>query len=765
MYNFYNHKSLALLVAMICTFSLSAQFILTVETPDGELGPYDAVAFTAFGTADPCGGDITGSYQVVTDAAGATLACDTITEDLSGTIALIDRGSCNFSLKAFYGTTAGADAVIICQNTGDAPFAGAAGDFADQVTVPVFMIGRDDCAAFRDLDGTLTLTTSTTQFDPRDQVLWGAAGEGSFDGGLGDWTTVNYSECAADTLDDFKLFQWTTSSTQGAYGSGSINSPTACNGSVAFDSDFFDNDGIAGNFGAGLCAAPQAGALISPTIDISGSADAAGVAVSFYQISRQFQSTYWVGWSTDDGATWDSLQINQDFETNAAPSDEFERVNLPNTVIGASNLRVKFVMDPANYYYWVIDDVRIVEREANNLALTDFFAIPPNAITPQSQVEPFGFLADIQNLGALDQAASTLNVTIFGPDDEIAYTQDLTLDAIASDSLLENQVLETGFTPEAIGLYRGVYTVSLDADDFDEEDNQQEFFFFVSDTTLAKEYAVESGEALTSILVDFEQFPTWAYGNYYYLPAGDGYQVNSMTFGIGNVEEVAGLDVTLAIFEWSDTNEDFDAQGDERQLIGFASYEITGEEADNAPITVDLSQEEILLKDDQSYIAMVVANGPIQITASSGTFAYLPTSTLTSADGAASTRYGGFIGLSNDLEAEDYEPDFVFVPFVRLGINTVNVNTEDVLSVEHGMNLFPNPASTQLTLDISLEQAAEQVDVRIYNMSGQLMQQERFQNVQTQQFNYNVGNLANGAYLMEVTTDFGVRTLKFEVAR
>jgi hypothetical protein len=772
MYNFYNHKSLMLLVAMICTFSLSAQVQVTLELGDGTtFGPYQAFTASFGPELTACAGGFDGAAELYIEPNGSTLGCDTVsttTTDVAGKIAIIDRGVCGFVVKVLNAQNAGATGVIIVSDNRDP---GGMGGEDDRITIPSVLISMADGdqlkANIGAEDAVVSVGGATTEFDTRDIVLWGnEAGQGDFTDGLNGWTAVNYTECAADSIEGFTLFQWAPSgdAPDGAYGAGSITSPTNCGGAVSFQSDFFDNDGIQGNFGNGPCAANQAGALISPTIDISGSPDAAGIAVSFYQSARQFQSTYWVGWSIDDGATWDSLQINQDYETNAAASNEFERINLPNEVIGASNLRVKFVLDPANYYFWLIDDVRIVEREANNLALTDFFAIPPNAITPQSQIEPFGFLADIQNLGARNQASATLNVTIFGPSDDIVYTEDLLLDGgIGSDSLLENQVLGTTFTPEEIGLYRGVYTVSLDPEleDFNEDDNQQEFFFFVSETTFAKEYSLESGEALAAVSPGGD-FTDWAYGNYFYVPNGDGYEVNTVSFGIGNVEEIAGLSVTVLIYKWEDLNENGVSEADERDPIGFIDYEITGEETNNQPITVDFTEEGVLLEDDTEYLVMLLANGPITISASGGVVDYLATLTLT--DGQGDIRYSGFFGDNADIDG-DFSPDVGFTPFVRMEINTVGVNTEEVLAQEHGMELFPNPTSSQVTLDLKLEEAAQQVDVRVYSITGQLMLQDRLQNIQAQQFNYNVENLANGVYLMEVTTDFGVRTLKFEVAR
>lgn len=772
MYKIYNHKLLVLVAAMICTFSLSAQIEVTVTTSDGtEFGPYSA--FTAgFGPIfDVCGGSLEGPIELASDITGSSLACDSIAQDLTGKIAIIDRGTCAFVTKVYGAQVAGAIGVLIIS---DDRAAGALGGDDERITIPSFMIENAEGAEFRDMieGASVSIGTEQAEFDSRDIVLWGANGEGGFDGGLNGWITENYTACAADSA-GFSLWQWSesTGANRGAYvgGAGNVNSPTACNGVITFDSDFYDNNGVAGDFGLGPCSASQAGAITSPAIDLSGSPDVAGVAITFYQALRQFQSSYFVGWSLDGGITWDSTQINQEYPVNSPNIQDIERVNLPSEAIGVSDLRIRFTMAPANYYYWTIDDVRIVEREANNLRVNEFFALPPNAITPQSQVEAFGFLADIENIGALAQDDVSLNVTIFNTADEsIVYTNDLAYGTITSDSLAENQAFDGTFAPTEIGLYQGFYTISSPNDDFDEGDNQQSFFFFISDTTFAKEYALEGGNDLGGILVDFDVNPTWAYGQHFYVPNGDGYQVTSVTLGVSNPAEVAGLTIIAAIFEWADANEDGVAQGDERILIGFREYEIQETDVADAPINIafnDVEGEEIFLKDDTEYLVMNVANGPITITSSIGTFDYSATSLLTTE--AGTPRYGGFIGLSNDLAAEDYTPvggAQQFVPFVRMNINTTPTNLEETLTEEHEIKVYPNPATTQLTLDLDLQEVSKDVRLRVFDMTGRLVSRTRLENISSQEFTFNTANLQSGVYVMEITTDFGVRTVQFEIA-
>ncbi|HRF37688.1 MAG TPA: hypothetical protein PK198_02775, partial [Saprospiraceae bacterium] len=66
-------------------------------------------------------------------------------------------------------------------------------------------------------------------------------------------------------------------------------------------------------------------------------------------------------------------------------------------------------------YFWAIDDIELLNQDLsiqNDMQVNTFFARAPNAITPASQLEPFGFVADVKNNGRLTAASSTLTVSI-----------------------------------------------------------------------------------------------------------------------------------------------------------------------------------------------------------------------------------------------------------------------------------------------------------------------------------------------------------------
>ena len=83
------------------------------------------------------------------DNGGDSLACDNISQDLTGKIALIRRGVCNFSLKVYRAQQAGAVAVIIANHFTNAAEDGcfiigmSGGDSATAVVIPSIFVCRD----------------------------------------------------------------------------------------------------------------------------------------------------------------------------------------------------------------------------------------------------------------------------------------------------------------------------------------------------------------------------------------------------------------------------------------------------------------------------------------------------------------------------------------------------------------------------------------------------------------------------------------------
>lgn len=126
----------------------------------------DGTAYV-FGSASfgPSTFDVTAPLSFPSDP----LACSTPSEDLNGTIALVDRGTCTFVEKALAVQAAGASGVVIRDASPGAP-AFSPGGFDATVTIPAIGLGYDDGRALRDA-GVGTATLRSTEGPERDGAL------------------------------------------------------------------------------------------------------------------------------------------------------------------------------------------------------------------------------------------------------------------------------------------------------------------------------------------------------------------------------------------------------------------------------------------------------------------------------------------------------------------------------------------------------------------------------------------------------------------
>ncbi len=105
--------------------------------------------YSASGAAfNPSSADVTGSLVLANDGSGATSdACEAVSNDLTGAIALIDRGSCPFVQKVQNAQAAGAIGAIIANNDGDSLI--NMGGSSAGISIPSIFVGQTDGALLR----------------------------------------------------------------------------------------------------------------------------------------------------------------------------------------------------------------------------------------------------------------------------------------------------------------------------------------------------------------------------------------------------------------------------------------------------------------------------------------------------------------------------------------------------------------------------------------------------------------------------------------
>jgi hypothetical protein len=138
-----------LLLGFACSLQaqLDHQMIFRVNGPSAVAGDYEfGQPANAAGQWGPTSiNTITGDLAWISDNVDS-LGCNPATNSLTGKVALVRRGSCMFSLKAYHAQAAGAVGCVICNNLPGAGLIGmTGGDSATAVTIPIVFLTYEDC--------------------------------------------------------------------------------------------------------------------------------------------------------------------------------------------------------------------------------------------------------------------------------------------------------------------------------------------------------------------------------------------------------------------------------------------------------------------------------------------------------------------------------------------------------------------------------------------------------------------------------------------
>ena len=773
---------LLLLLTGVVSFT-NAQGVFEITAPASISGSQDYNTANDWGAPFPsiCDSEVTimGDLILVEDDAAPTDdACTAAVNDLTGKIAILERGSCGFSLKALNAQNAGAIGVIVGNNVAGDPAPGmAAGPEAPMVTIPVWSTTKEVLEAIRTELNNGTTVSISAYYTPSgtDEVLWNG---GTFDDGLDGWTTVGVS---ADTAIWVHVPDGAASGplTNGQ----TIDSPTLCNGAMIFDSDLYNSTVETQPYPT------HSGELISPTIDCSAF-DAVSLQFTQYQImlnSGNPAGSASFAYSLDDGMTWsNNIPIpTENVLTNLVQNivgTETQRFFLPQ-IAGQGTVKIKFLWD-GDFYFWLLDDVQLVRPEDNNLAVMDnFYAIAPNVSWPASQLAPYSHLADISNIGAADQTGTTLRVTVDDQTGATVYTEDLVYGTTVADSLYENEPFAGTFTPmgDTGTVYTGTYTIFADSADFDERDNSVSYSFTVTDTVFAKENGAVFGVRPADGNWADTEVHSWAFGNFFHVVNGsdaanaeDVRYATSATFGIDIVP--AEAIITAYLYEWNDENGNFDAETNERTRVASASIVTDGmEDLLNVifePFDVtDGTKGQINLKSDTDYLLMVEYIAPnldaasnLEVSGASG-WDY-GAQTLRSQEMDIPYRPADFIAIGRPDDVTFESGTFAnIVPAVRLNIGKELVIDVEELDAANIINIMPNPASDFINLQVDLVKNQPNVQVNIVDVTGKTIIAKAYENVSKETFKFDTSNLAAGAYFLNFVTEEGVRTERLMIQR
>ena len=605
----------------------------------------------------------------------------------------------------------------------------------------------------------------------------------TFTGDLEGWT----GELVGGGSDNWVF---STTGPSGAFAINAIASTTAAGGYALFDSDL-------------LCSGNQNARLVSPALDFSMLAE---VEVRWQEYYRRFQDQVFVDVSIDGGATYESIQINENVAVNNfsgadfSENPVFQRVNLTDLAAGQSDVRVAFRFQGGCDYAWMIDDVvftdEFTRRPAVSLQLDrDFAAFAPNFGTPASQTDgrQMYFLTDVFNDGSATQTDVKVSITIFDANAALIYTDTLAYGDITPDSLAENKAFPMSFPlPTEQGNYRGEYQVFSDsiANEFSPANNRVEFNFTITADEFIKAPVLRTATRSGASPDNYE------IANIYYTPMLNEQteiSVDSITFGY----YVEGLgDNTQPTFIVVNTyGYKGDLNGDGAPLIGDDS------DPDAEFVLLDFNEIELNANTNdgfyQTTVAASVNTDSILISGSEGYIGIAHGVSYILSSGSGSTEDQFYVGVDNrynfsafnlavdTLGIEENFTNFLLAPdaaagfqeFYNFGNAGFLINSKIRMLDRQGssvqelatgaLTVRPNPVSTELFLDLELDAASEGLAlITVRNAVGQEVLRSTQQVTANQTLKFSTAGMNNGLYFLEIqTADNRTATRRFFVNR
>ncbi|MCF8238472.1 MAG: T9SS type A sorting domain-containing protein [Saprospiraceae bacterium] len=126
--------------------------------------------------------------------------------------------------------------------------------------------------------------------------------------------------------------------------------------------------------------------------------------------------------------------------------------------------------------------------------------------------------------------------------------------------------------------------------------------------------------------------------------------------------------------------------------------------------------------------------------------------------------YGGFlnIGLYDNVLRSDELP-FYRIPVIRMNLQKITSINNLPLDGDNRIGIVPNPISDLLSVDMDFAKSMDQVNIRISDITGKTMMDQTLSGVQQTIWTQSVSSMANGSYIITISTPQGVRTEKFVI--
>jgi hypothetical protein len=521
-----------------------------------------------------------------------------------------------------------------------------------------------------------------------------------------------------------------------------INSVTANNGFIIFDSNYWDNNVNPCSpefFGTGPAPGPHLAALTTPSVDLTN-ADYA--ALELDQYVRFYQGNTYIQMSVNQGS-WSTFFTNT--ITMGTTSDNAMHLRIP--IPGAANqsdVRFRFVYDGL-YYFWQLDDIKVLQIAANDIALNavhygDFDILDPANPTgyewmeysqyPQSQAPFLKLWSMTENRGGLAQTGCGLQAQIFSqgnnpPLATVTQANPFTM----STSLSAEMRAGTYQMPQDTGNYKIIYRAFQNEIDEVSNDNSDSSFFRISPCVMARDNGKLSSVYMGSDVVNNQPFEM---GNIM-LPTAE-MKAAAITVGLSNLTTANNAQIRGRVHQFV-FNDSITSTVIAETPWQTANLSLTNDMGDNQFQVLNFTDTVVLNANTPYWITVESSNAPNEVFVGMAGNAEQYTSWINS--------QGSFYYLSRK-------------PMIRIQscMDTIqhDLDTTGIIEVADlsDVYFYPNPANDEIHF-VNLDNQ-ENWQLTLFNQLGEKV--DIIQNWNGK--SYRISALSEGIYLIELKNNRSV---------
>ncbi len=581
--------------------------------------------------------------------------------------------------------------------------------------------------SFEEIKNSVVSTTSKASGD----TLWYEDFSGGF--GTNGWVPFDAGSNGFDWI-------YTTQPPGGQYATNvpAIQSTTGTNGFASLPSSFYNTPTpVAGwvNMAALLSSGPI---TIPPT----------GNVLIRWQQSQRFccsSNTARLELSVStDSINWVAFDARFGRGANTAVFENAE-INISSVAANQDTIYLRWYQGETRNYYWMIDDIAIVEGPGNQLEITEVFTSFGNdqyegyyAQVPVGQTQPLTFGATIRNTGGFNATNVDLEVAV-----SKTVVGEVFNDSSASVGLLAPLQDDTFdvVTPYGNNDGPGAYTATL----FARADSASgiplkatySIPWIISDSVFAKDFGNAGGSIGPGSYVGGDNDGS-RIGTKYTLTQS--WQVNSLSYYITNTADNVGVEIKAKIWGFDTSQSTVD------QMIS-----VPGIKAQN-PIPYIIQQSDLgtwITLSMLPYVTLPAGQYVAAIEQSAGNANNQELRIGRATDIEELQPYGN--NFSSFVYANDATPNWgnIFAqPMIRMNIDIPTSIKENTKAFES--NIVPNPSSGQFSIRMN-----EQVNVnsiQVFSIEGK---QVHFMPIgqTTQLIEMDLNELDKGVYFLQINSE------------